>query len=244
MKAMILAAGLGTRLRPLTDNKPKALVEVGGIPMLEHVIHKLKNQGFNKVIVNTHHFSNLIKDFLESKDFGIDVSISDETEKLLDTGGGIIKAFPLLFNDDDSPVLFHNVDIVGNADLKILMEDIKLKERGSLLLVNDRESSRKLRFDTNMNLSGWHDLKNEKYKKLRNYKEEDKELAFSGIYVMTRSAIEEMHCIIGNGKYSVMDYFLNPLRKMPVTGIEQNNLKLLDIGKPETLIQASGFLNN
>ena len=232
---MILAAGLGTRLKPLTDRIPKALVEVGGKPMLERVINKLIFQGFDEIVVNVHHFAPLIKEFISSKEWGIEISISDESDVLLDTGGGIVNAYPLLFKNNDEPVLIHNVDIISNADLSSL---VNRDSECSVLLVNDRDSGRKLIFDSEYQLSGWHDLKEDKY---RPAKKEGKELAFSGIYVLTKNAIEEMKRIMGGGKYSVMDYFLNPERKEKIIGKEVAELQIIDIGKPATLSQAAGL---
>lgn len=244
MKAMILAAGLGTRLKPLTDTIPKALVEVNGVPMLERVILTLKNQGFNEIVVNVHHFSQMIIEFLKEKKFGVNILISDESNQLLDTGGGIVKAMPILFKYDRIPVLFHNVDILSNADLGKVINESKSNSKG-VLLVNDRNSSRKLICDQEMNLRGWHDLKNENYRPEGIERELDsnlKELAFSGIYALTYENIDEMRKLMGDVKYSVMDYFLNPSRKVAIKGLEQKDLKLLDIGKPATLSQASELL--
>lgn len=244
MKAMILAAGLGTRLKPLTDTIPKALVEVGGKPMLENVILTLKSQGFDKIVVNVHHFARQVEDFLKNKDYGIEIKISDETNELLDTGGGIVKAFPLLFKDDDSPVLIHNVDIIGKADLLKVMKEVE-ENKGASLLVSERESSRKLIFDNDYELKGWHDLKSDKYRpKNLNLTTGDISLAFSGIYALSKRSIEEMKELMGEGKFSVIDYFLHPLRKVKICGVLQKDLSLIDIGKPATLLQARYILNN
>ena len=243
MKAMILAAGLGTRLKPLTDNRPKALVEINGVTMLERLILKLREDGFKRIVVNVHHFSGMVKEFLASRDFGVEIIVSDESESLLDTGGGIVKAMPLLFGGDSSPVLIHNVDIIGNADLRNLMEQAKQENFGALLLVSDRDSSRKLIFDPRMALRVWHYLKNNSFRpKSYNEKEGDRELAFSGIYVMSKSGVEEMKETMGEGKYSVMDYFLSENRKREVRGQWQRDLNLIDIGKPATLLQAQNLL--
>ena len=121
MNAIILAAGLGTRLRPLTDNTPKALVEVGGKTMLEHQILKLKKAGFNNIVINIHYFGEQIIEFLErNNNFGLNIKISDERDLLLDTGGGIAKAGKMF--DNDSPILVHNVDIFTNLDLVCRIE--------------------------------------------------------------------------------------------------------------------------
>lgn len=121
MKAMILCAGLGTRLRPWTLSHPKALVPVGGVPMLERVIDKLRSQGFDYIVVNVHHFPEQIVDFLRQRDLGVKIAVSDESDRLLDTGGAIMKAEELL-RFSDGPVLVHNVDILSDADLRGLMQ--------------------------------------------------------------------------------------------------------------------------
>ena len=151
MKAMIFAAGLGTRLKPLTDHMPKALVPVAGKPMLEHVIEKLKASGFNEIVINVHHFGNQIIDFLKEKDnFGIQIWISDETEELLDTGGGIKKAAHFF----DEPFLVHNADILSNVNLKALYEYHQASGNDATLLVSPRKTVRYLLFEENR-LCGW-----------------------------------------------------------------------------------------
>lgn len=243
MKAMILAAGLGTRLRPLTDKMPKALVEVEGEPMLSRVIKKLKIRGFDRFVVNVHHFPDMIRDYLGDHDFGVKIEISDESENLLDTGGGIVKALPLLFKDNDEPVLIHNVDILSNSEPETLLEKVKEGEADVVLLVSNRDSSRKLIFDSGMVLKGWHDLKTDTYRPEGFVpKKGDKELAFSGIYVISKAAAEEMKKLHGEGKYSIMDYLLNPKREKRVEGVRQEDLALIDIGKPATLSQAHLFI--
>lgn len=246
MKAMILAAGLGTRLRPLTDSMPKALVEIDKVPMLERVILNLKKMGAKKIIVNVHHFGEMIIDFLNRKDYGLNIEISDERGLLLDTGGGIVKAAPLIFKEDNAPVLIHNVDILSNADLNSFY-----KNDGTRLLVSDRESTRKLVFDNNFELKGWHDIKNNIYRPeyLNKMQSEEckgirnvsgiKELAFSGIYMLTEASVNEMKLLFGHEKFPIMDYFLHPCRKEKIMGEEMKGLKVIDIGKPATLSQAN-----
>src|SRR5574344_733937 len=144
MKAMIFAAGLGTRLRPLTNTMPKALVPVAGKPMLEHVITKLKSSGFDDITINIHHLGQQIIDFLKAHDnFGVTIHISDEREKLLDTGGGIKKARAFLGNDE-APFLVHNVDILSNIDLKDFYQHHLTNECTATTLVSRRQSSRYL----------------------------------------------------------------------------------------------------
>ena len=145
---MIFAAGLGTRLKPLTDTMPKALVPVAGQPLLWHVIQKLKSAGYERIVVNVHHFAQQIIDYLQANNnFGLDIRISDETSGLLETGGGIRKALPLF--DQDSPILIHNVDILSNVDLTALPTN------APLLVVSQRQTKRYLLFDDDLRLQGW-----------------------------------------------------------------------------------------
>ena len=243
MKAMILAAGLGTRLKPMTDFMPKALVEVNGVPVLERTISFLKKEGVEKISLNVHHFSCLIIDYLKRKDFGIEIQISDESERLLDTGGGLVKAYDINFGTDKTPLLVHNVDIISNADIKKLLEAHLTSSSDITLLISDRRSSRKLIFDEDYYLKGWHRISDniflpENFKNNENYNE----YAFSGIYIINKEAVEEMREIMGIGKFSIMDYLLNVDRKCVVKGYFQENLELIDIGKPAGLEQASEFL--
>lgn len=243
MKAMILAAGLGTRLRPWTLSHPKALVPVGGVPMLERVINKLCDQGFDYIVVNVHHFAEQIEAFLSSRDFGVEIVISDERSRLLDTGGAIVHASSLL-RLDDGPVLVHNVDIVSNADLKVLMECHQEMDADVTLLLSERESSRKLLFDKDMRLRGWHNIKEGRYRPegLRPFVD-DMEYAFSGIYVIGKGAVNEMGEIYGDEKFSIIDYLVYPGRRSRVVGINQSDYVFVDIGKPATLSQAQGLFD-
>ena len=151
---MIFAAGLGTRLKPLTDHMPKALVPVAGKPMLEHVILKLIAAGFNEIVINVHHFANQIIEFLKEKEnFGITIHISDETDCLLDTGGGIKKAAS--FFTDGEPFLVHNVDILSNTDLKSLYDYHINSNNDATLLVSSRKTVRYLLFNAQQDLCGW-----------------------------------------------------------------------------------------
>ncbi|MCM1153120.1 MAG: nucleotidyltransferase family protein [Muribaculum sp.] len=246
MKAFILAAGLGTRLRPWTLHHPKALVPVKGVPMLQRVIENLKGQGFDEIVVNVHHFADQIVDFLEKNDFGVKIEISDERSQLLDTGGAILHARHLLCRDD-RPFLIHNVDILSDADLHQLMKThIANGKEGilSTLLVSDRESSRKLIFDKECRLSGWHNLNTDAYKPegFMHNKEECRELAFSGIHVMSPALVEMMIELRVNKVFSIVDFLLEVSSRKVVKASYAYDLHLLDIGKPESLEQAQRFL--
>lgn len=252
---MILAAGLGTRLKPWTLSHPKALVPVNGKPMLYWVIQKLKNVGFDEIIINVHHFADqIIKWVDEQKAYlleGLQVYISDESQELLNTGGGLVKAWRNGLISNDEVVLIHNVDILSNGDVATLVKSMKNTLRanmgevgetamsGALLLVSDRDSSRKLIFDDKMTLKGWHNLSDNKFRPAEFIPaSEDIELAFSGIYAIRGCALQEMYEMFGMTSFPVMDYFLSEKRNCSISGFNSVDLKLIDIGKPHTLQQA------
>ncbi len=239
-QAMIFAAGLGTRLKPLTDTMPKALVRVGGQPLLWHVVQKLKAAGYERLVVNVHHFAEQIVDYLKANDhFGLDIRISDETSGLLETGGGIKKALPLF--DPESPILIHNVDILSNVRLERLY-DLAASEAAAdaavdaLLLVSNRKTKRYLQFDDEMRLSGWKNIETGEVKG-----EEGRSLAFSGIHIIgpaTFPLFDDMP-----DRFGIIDFYLRFCHQCAFLGYEQKDLQLLDVGKLDTLEQAEQFLN-
>lgn len=244
MKAFILAAGLGTRLRPFTLEHPKALVPVGGVPMLERVILRLRDEGFDSVIINVHHFASQIEEFLHSHDnFGLKVSISDERAELLDTGGALLHARPLI-EDENEPLLIHNVDILSDAPLREVYSHHLRRGTMATLLVSDRDSSRRLAFAADGTLRGWVNLKDgltrpEGYDPRR---ESDTLRAFSGIHVVTPSALfAEMERQGRSGCFPVMDFYLDAIGHSAVAAYEKASLRLIDIGKPATLAQADSL---
>ena len=235
MKAMILAAGLGTRLKPWTLSHPKALVPVGGVPMLERVIEKLKSQGFDDIVINVHHFADQIIDFVRARDFGARIRISDESGKLLDTGGGLLHAAGLL-SEDAAPFLVHNVDILSDADLVALMRAHERKGVDSTLLVSERDSSRRLIFDPDLRLRGWHNVQSGQLRPEGFHPEStDREFAFSGIQVMSPKVFADMERLQMREAFPVMDYLLHPDRRAVVAGHLASSLHLIDIGKPDSL---------
>ncbi len=239
MKAMIFAAGLGTRLKPLTDHMPKALVPIAGKPMLEHVIEKLKAAGFNEIVVNVHHFAEQIIEFLKAKEnFGITIHISDETDCLLDTGGGIKKASSFF----DEPFLVHNVDILSNTDLKALYNYHLQSHNDATLLISPRKTVRYLLFDETKQLCGWinKDTMQTKPEGFVYRPELQKEYAFSGIHVISPTLFKYMGDE-WNGKFSIMDFYLQTCQKAILGGYPQEALQLIDIGKPDTLKKAEEF---
>ena len=227
-QAMIFAAGLGTRLKPLTDTMPKALVRVGEQPLLWHVVQKLKTAGYERIVVNVHHFADQIVDYLRLNDnFGLDIRISDETSRLLETGGGIKKALPLF--DPTEPILIHNVDILSNLDLAGLHAD------APLLVVSQRKTKRYLQFDETMRLTGWKNVETGEVKG-----REGRPLAFSGIHVFHPSLIPLLD--EWPDRFPIMDFYLKACADHLIKGYEAEGLRLLDVGKLDTLEEANEFL--
>lgn len=187
--AMILAAGLGTRLGDMTKAKPKALVEINGRPLIEILMQNLKFQGFNTVIVNTHHFANQLTDYLQTNTFGLKIYISDERNCLMDTGGAIVQANR--FFPSGSSVLVHNVDIISNIDLKNIYDNFQLSGDDAWLVTQDRISSRKILSDFNDLLCGWTNKSTKEFKWVNNSKKEKyNELAFSGIHLFKKELFD------------------------------------------------------
>ena len=239
MKAMIFAAGLGTRLKPFTDHMPKALVPVGGTPMLEHVILKLKSAGVNEIVINVHHFAQQIIDFLKTKEnFGIKIWISDETKELLDTGGGIKKAAPHF----DEPFMVHNADILSNVDLKVMYDYHVTSGNDATVLVSPRKTVRYLLFDKENQLQGWvnKDTLQTKPEGFVYQPEVQKEYAFGGIHIISPSLFEYMEG--WTGKFSIIDFYLQTCHKAKIGGYVKDGLQLIDIGKLDTLAKAEDFI--
>lgn len=237
---MILAAGLGTRLRPWTLSHPKALVPVGGVPMLERVILRLRDSGFTRIVVNVHHFGDQIIDFLAAHDFGVEISVSDERGQLLDTGGGILHAGPLL-DEDREPFLVHNVDILSDAPLERLIQEQARAGRLATLLVSRRESGRRLGFGPDMSLRGWHDLRTGAVRPAGYSPADAEEFAFSGIYALSVDALADMKKRSESVNFPIMDYFLDMALPGSIGGLAAQDLRLIDIGKPETLSEADSL---
>ncbi|MBQ4161592.1 MAG: nucleotidyltransferase family protein [Parabacteroides sp.] len=241
MKAMIFAAGLGTRLKPLTDHTPKALLPINGKPMLEHVILKLKDAGFNQIAINIHHLGEQIIDFLQANNnFGIEIFVSDERDYLLDTGGGIKHAESFLQGDE--PFLIHNADILSNIDLRKLYEHHLETNPLATLLVSKRKTSRYLLFDKENKLCGWRNRETGEVKSFYPYFEPNqyKEFAFSGIHVLSPKIFDWME--EWTGKFSIINFYLSICAKTNIHAYDAENLRLLDIGKPESLALAEQWL--
>ena len=218
MEGFILAAGLGTRLRPLTDDRPKALVEVGGKPLLQHTIEKLQNAGINHIVVNVHHFADNVVSFLRSRQWQCTIDISDESSLLLDTGGGLKHAAPLFSGNDN--VLVHNVDILSDIDLR----DVEATHRcnGNLvtLCVSQRPTKRLLEFDADGLLVG----------------RAEEGLAFSGVSVVSPTLFPLLPA--ADHPYPVIDEYIRLSRSHRIGCYRHSPDRWLDVGKPETLEQA------
>lgn len=243
MKAMIFAAGLGTRLKPLTDSIPKALVPVGGKPLLEHVVQKLKRAGYDEIIINVHHFANQIFDFVKSKNsFDIRIEFSDETDKLLDTGGAIKKASR--FFDDGKPFLIHNVDILSNIDLGELYKAHQKSGADASMVVSHRDTFRYLLFDDAGRLSGWINEKTGEVKpgEFKPDTQKYQKLAFSGIQIFNPSLFDNFADY--PNRFSIIDYYLNICNKKEVISFVPDNFSMVDVGKIDTLHEIDDFLLN
>lgn len=234
MKAMIFAAGMGTRLKPLTDTMPKAMVPVRGKPMLQHIIEKLKDAGFDEIVINIHHFAQQIIDFVkENNSFGIRIEFSDETEMLLDTGGAIKKAS--WFFDDGKPFLIHNVDIFSNLDLNILYDSHIMSGANASMVVSQRDTFRYLLFDDNKRLRGWINEKSGQTKSpLTSFNPVDyNKYAFSGIQVISPSLFKEFEKF--PDKFSIIDFYLKVCRDYDIVSYVPDGFEVLDVGKVEVL---------
>ena len=240
MKAMILAAGLGTRLKPFTNSTPKALVPILDKPVIEHVILKLKEQGFNEIIINVHHFADQIIGFVKSKNyFDIRIEFSDEREKLLDTGGAIKKA--AWFFDADEPVLIHNADIISDVDLSAVYDSHKQSDAIATLVVKERKTTRFLFFDDQNNLKGWINEKNGKTISSSDYNPlKHRKLAFFGIHVLSGNAISYMNAF--PDKFSIIDFYLSICDDNAVHAFIAKDNYMVDVGKLESLDRAEEFL--
>ncbi|MCB2197746.1 MAG: nucleotidyltransferase family protein [Bacteroidetes bacterium] len=237
MKAMIFAAGKGTRLQPLTNDTPKALVKVNGVPMLEHVIKKLIHTGVNEIIINIHYLGDQIIEFLKTKNnFGIHIEISDESDQLLDTGGGLLKATD--FFNQNEPFILHNTDIISNIDLKKMITFHKRENALATLAVRKRTSSRYFLFNQQMELCGWQNTKtNEKVisKEVKNLKP----YAFSGIHIINSNIFNYLHETV---KFSIVNTYLELSKKELIKGFNHTSDYWFDIGNPEKLETVERYL--
>lgn len=241
MKAMIFAAGFGTRLKPVTDKIPKALVPVGGVPMLEHIILKIKAAGFTHIIINIHHLGEQILDFLASKNnFGLTIDVSDERDYLLDTGGGIKHAS--CFLEGNEPFLVHNVDIFSDVDLEAMNRSHVGSNALATLFVSHRRSARQLVFNKEEQLCGWRNRETGEVKS--SYPNFDPsnhlEYAFGGIHVISPEIFRLMD--EWTGKFSIINFYLSVCPFHPVCLYMEEETRLTDAGTTQGLEEAGQWL--
>jgi NDP-sugar pyrophosphorylase family protein len=231
---MVFAAGLGTRLKNETQNKPKALVEIGGKPLLQRTIEKLAGEGIEEIVVNVHHFSELVIDFVRRNDFGVPVRISDETGKLLETGGGLKKAAPLL--SGDKPVVLYNVDVLSNLDLQIPVREHLRSGALATLVVRNRQTQRYFKFNSEKRLVGWMNKKTgESRIVIPNEFEGSSEMAFSGIHIISPDIFKLMP---EEDRFSIRDLYLGLAGKYLIKGFFDESDLWIDVGKPDELERA------
>ena len=241
MRALVFAAGLGTRLKPLTDTLPKALVPIAGQPLLYHVISKLKAAGIDDLVINVHHFADSIIDYVHSQDdFGIKVSFSDERDMLRETGGGIRHARHLL---EGERFLVHNVDILSDLDIDWFISQAR-PGAISNVLVSDRETKRYLLFDDDMRLVGWTNVQTGEVKspypgldpaKCRKY-------AFSGVHLISDKIFTIFEDDRWGERFPLIDFYIRECASHPIYGVLPGRLRMMDVGKIDAINEAELFL--
>ena len=254
-QAMIFAAGLGTRLKPLTDTKPKALIPVGGETLLGRTIGRLMTFGYRDFVVNVHHFAKDIENFVAAQDYAKFVRFSDETDMLLETGGGLKKAAPLF--DPNEPILLHNVDILDNVDYNWFANQHQ-EDEDAVLLVSRRQTKRYLLFDNGMRLMGWINKETGEIKspfpwlRLCDITIDDQlnvhaaassplyAFAFSGIHSFSPRLFPLMDRF--PDRFSIIDFYLSVCHRSMIMGLVKDDLKMIDVGKLDSLSEANAFL--
>lgn len=237
MDALLLAAGLGTRLRPLTNDRPKALVTIGHQTLLEINIQRLIRSGYHHIIVNVHHFATMMKDYIASHSWNADIEISDESDLLLNTGGALKKAATLLRGDS---LLVYNVDILSTFDLGSMHHQHNTTGNWATLAVSRRTTDRQLLVAPNGSLCGWHQASTESYQWASAPEKETRQLAFSGIAIVQRSLLNSLPD--ADHPYPIMPEYLRLAAAHPIRTFEHMASQWLDVGKPETLAKASEFM--
>ena len=234
-KALIFAAGKGTRLKPFTDSHPKALALVNDVPLLERNIKYLQNFGVTEFVINVHHFGEQIVEFLEKNNhFGAKIDISNEKDALLETGGGLLFAQKYLENEEN--LLIMNADILTDLNIHELVKFHETHLPLATLAVSDRNSSRKLFFNSEMVLKGWMN-KNSGETKMAEFNNDFKELAFSGIHCINSSIFDKTK---RRGKFSIMEEYLDLMFENEILGF-QHEARLIDVGRPESVIEAEKY---
>lgn len=242
MRAMIFAAGLGTRLRPFTEAHPKALYTLNGKTLLQYQIEQLKAAGVRDIIINVHHFAEQVIDYLNANDnFGLHIEISDERGRLLETGGGLKHAKHFFCNE---PFIACNVDILSNIDLRCLMEAHK-KEDLATVVVAERETKRYLLFDKEQRMCGWTNISTGEVRpeSILPSVQEFKHLAFSGMQILNGGVFQYMDDELGE-RFSLIDFYVQNCAEHNIRAYEQQGYKMMDIGKTEILQAAEQFVRS
>ena len=254
MKAMIFAAGLGTRLKPLTDNMPKALVPLAGKTLLQWQIERLKAAGITDIVVNVHHFPDMIINYLrENNNFGCRIAVSDERDMLLETGGGLSKAKSLLLEvgsresgNSNEPILICNVDILSNIDLPTLLNAYNPDEMG-VVVVSERDTQRYLLFDEENRLCGWTNIATGEIRPASLASSPNSliasRLAFSGMQVLNPRIFDCMDEVVEKkgDKFSLIDLYLHITEKEILRAYIPENYRMMDVGKIAQLSEAEAF---
>jgi N-acetyl-alpha-D-muramate 1-phosphate uridylyltransferase len=231
MKAMILAAGLGTRLKPWTDHHPKALAIVNNKSLLQRNIEYLQQHGITDVVINVHHFANQIQDaIVQNNGWGSTIHISDETNEVLETGGGLVKAKHFL-KDKEHFVLL-NVDMLTDLDLSAMMQKHLSTQAMATLAITDRYSSRAFLFNHQNRLCGWRNNQTNEQKIGVQTSEQLVPFAFSGIHIINSGIFNH---ITQTGKFGMVEVYLNLCKQCTINGYNHSGGKLLDVGKPESI---------
>ncbi|NCI45387.1 nucleotidyltransferase family protein [Sediminibacterium soli] len=236
MKAMIFAAGLGTRLKPWTDHHPKALAPVNGKSLLQRNIGYLQQHGIYDVIINVHHFASQIIDAVDGNSgWGSHITISDETDAVLETGGGLKKA--AWYFSDEKNFAVMNADILTDMDLTGMIAAHERSGSMATLAVTERETSRYFLFDERNTLCGWENVKTGE-QKIARPAEPLRRKAFSGMHIISSSLLP---LLVQEGKFSMVDVYLSLAANHTISAYDHTGSHLIDVGKPESLAKAEAF---
>lgn len=232
MIAMIFAAGLGTRLRPLTDTCPKALIEVGGEPMLARIIRNVRQAGADEIVVNVHHHAGKVIDFLR----GSGVTVSDESDLLLDTGGGLVKAAPLLTGHDE--ILLHNADVWTDLPLAEMIEAHRRSGADATLLTRGKASARALMWDDGGRLAGWANIATGEKRPANLDTSRLTPLGFGGVHIINQRTLSQLCDYAPAEKFSITPFYADVCGMLEIKSYPLGNYRWIDIGKPESLAEA------
>jgi N-acetyl-alpha-D-muramate 1-phosphate uridylyltransferase len=241
MKAMILAAGLGTRLKPFTDHHPKALAPVNGKSLLQRNIEYLHSYGINDLIINIHHFPEQINQHLKNhQNFGCDITISHELEEPLETGGGLKKA-AWFFEKEHSPFVVMNVDILTNLDIKSMLAFHQYHKPMATLAITNRETSRNFLFDEKQVLCGWLNNKTGESRISKQGHDPLHAYAFTCVHIIEPRMLS---LISKNGKFSIIDTYLEIAKQHTILGYSHNSDIVVDVGKPDSIHEAEKYFDH